>query len=602
MIDPFLLLFSGRGAGVVGSNDRGDNKGSQRGLEESKDVEENKGSEGDKESEGNKGSEGNKEEEQNKGSGLSTSAEEEVKKAFQASTICGEASKETTLSQEVIDIRKKTCNLKSVEDVSPNSPKNPQNVKNVEKILGDQYGKLKKDKEEDDKEDVDDENKDDKGKKDNEAQKMFENLFPLSKDKNVYTYSNFLKAIALFPSICSNDVSSDKEKVLDVCRHVLAAMFAHFEHETGSLTKAVEKKDHRDIYCNEKAWRKDAYPCAKGEDEYYGRGALQLSWNYNYGPFSKAMFGDPMILLNNPDWVATTWLNFAAAMWYFVIPQPPKPSMLEVLDGSWKPNTKQESRKHSPGFGLTTAIINGACECGSNPHEANAQNERAEHYKKFAKKLGYDFKKDKDKKKKNKKDKDDNKEDIEHNKDDKDENKKDKDDNQKDNENEELYCKDMSLFPMEEDCGKESEEKKYDDDERKLYWEWDCWAKDCKLVTYQTAYSALVEGDYAKCKEEKKTNDKNCAQNKDMNPHRFGPEPSIELQPKTPIEQAVDADDSGHNEYDKINIIREERKLCDEVCPRGPFFPLLVVFSSWRMISHIECVCESKCVGEKKCE
>ncbi|WP_305417689.1 hypothetical protein [Photobacterium leiognathi] len=28
----------------------------------------------------------------------------------------------------------------------------------------------------------------------------------------------------------------------------------------------------------------------------FGRGAKQLSWNYNYGPFSEAMFGDKMVL------------------------------------------------------------------------------------------------------------------------------------------------------------------------------------------------------------------------------------------------------------------------------------------------------------------
>jgi len=37
------------------------------------------------------------------------------------------------------------------------------------------------------------------------------------------------------------------------------------------------------------------WPCGKiggGWQKYYGRGAKQLSYNYNYGPFSDAMFGD----------------------------------------------------------------------------------------------------------------------------------------------------------------------------------------------------------------------------------------------------------------------------------------------------------------------
>ena len=76
-----------------------------------------------------------------------------------------------------------------------------------------------------------------------------------------------------------------------------------------------------------------SYPCEPGQ-KYYGRGAKQLSWNYNYGAFSQAMFGDPQVLLDQPELVATTWLNFASAIWFFVSPQPPKPSMLQVVDGS----------------------------------------------------------------------------------------------------------------------------------------------------------------------------------------------------------------------------------------------------------------------------
>ena len=101
-----------------------------------------------------------------------------------------------------------------------------------------------------------------------------------------------------------------------------------------------------------------AYPCSPGK-QYYGRGAKQLSWNYNYGTFyadrrlssiirlshlfttvvlcgmtelrsskhypliipfvgafSRAMYGDSSVLLKNPELIADTWLNFASALWY----------------------------------------------------------------------------------------------------------------------------------------------------------------------------------------------------------------------------------------------------------------------------------------------
>ena len=46
----------------------------------------------------------------------------------------------------------------------------------------------------------------------------------------------------------------------------------------------------------------------------------------------------PGLLLEQPDLVAESWLGFAAALWFLVTPQPPKPSMLSLIDRSWQPN------------------------------------------------------------------------------------------------------------------------------------------------------------------------------------------------------------------------------------------------------------------------
>ena len=50
------------------------------------------------------------------------------------------------------------------------------------------------------------------------------------------------------------------------------------------------------------------------------------------------MFDDRRLLLDHPDFVADTWLNLASATWFYTTPQPPKPSMLHVIDGTWLPN------------------------------------------------------------------------------------------------------------------------------------------------------------------------------------------------------------------------------------------------------------------------
>jgi len=110
-------------------------------------------------------------------------------------------------------------------------------------------------------------------------------------------------------------------------------------------------------------WAGKKWPCPEGV-EYYGRGMKQLSYNYNYGPFSEVMFGDASVLLNDPDRVAREgWLAVASAFWFYMTPQSPKPSMHDVVAGFWKPNGNDVAQGIKKGFGATVNIINGGLEC-----------------------------------------------------------------------------------------------------------------------------------------------------------------------------------------------------------------------------------------------
>ena len=88
-------------------------------------------------------------------------------------------------------------------------------------------------------------------------------------------------------------------------------------------------------------------------------------------------------LLENPDLVASTWLNLASATWFYAYPQPPKPSMLHVIDGTWKPNKGDMKNRLEPGFGATIMIINGGIECGHGSEKPQALHRQA-YYRKFA--------------------------------------------------------------------------------------------------------------------------------------------------------------------------------------------------------------------------
>ena len=292
-----------------------------------------------------------------------------------------------------------------------------------------------------------------------------------------YTYRHFLQATGKFPSFCgSYDDGRDSDAI---CRKALATMFAHFTQETGGHTAHWEVPEWRQGLvhvremgwneqmrggyngeCNPSVWQGQTWPCGTFDNgefkSYFGRGAKQLSYNYNYGPFSDAMFGTVRTLLDNPEMVADTWLNLASAVFFFTYPQPPKPSMLHVIDGTWQPNERDLTNGLVTGFGVTTQIINGGVECGGSVEVAQSLN-RISYYQEFAHYLGVPVPAD-----------------------------------------EILGCAGMKQFDA-EGAGAIN-----------IYWEKDWgWSSEtptgatysCQLVSYQTPYSAFKVGDFGKCVE-----------------------------------------------------------------------------------------------------
>lgn len=330
-----------------------------------------------------------------------------------------------------------------VTAVAPGLASNPENVKRVEKIL---------------------------------PVSQWEYLFS-QRDKS-YTYTGLLQAIAKFSGVCMT--YTDGRDSDAICRKTLATMFAHFTQETGAhdpnsptpqwrqaLYFVRESGCSESTYgcpynneCNPTTWQGQTWPCGKDAQgrfkQYFGRGAKQLSYNYNYGPFSDAMFGDVKVLLNNPEQVADTWLNLASAVFFYVYPASPKPSMLHVVDGTWKPNAVDTAAGIKPGFGATTNIINGGIECGQGYEKPQSVN-RIAYYREHAAALGVPVPS-----------------------------------------TEELGCANQKSFAV---GGAGALD---------IYWDQD-WsyhaempegkAFACKLVGYQTAYFSLKAGDYQRCVE-----------------------------------------------------------------------------------------------------
>ncbi|XP_062180889.1 chitinase 10-like [Phragmites australis] len=202
-----------------------------------------------------------------------------------------------------------------------------------------------------------------------------------------YSYTAFLRAAERFPKFgADGDQATRKREV--------AAFLAQISHETtGGWATAPdgpfawglcfkEEINPPINYCdaNNTQWR-----CVPGKS-YHGRGPIQLSWNFNYGPAGKALGFDG---LNNPELVASDpEVSFKAALWFWMTPRAPKPSCHGVMVGRYRPSAADAAANRTAGFGLTTNIINGGLECGRD--DVPQVNDRIGFFRRYCGLLGVD--------------------------------------------------------------------------------------------------------------------------------------------------------------------------------------------------------------------
>jgi len=113
-------------------------------------------------------------------------------------------------------------------------------------------------------------------------------------------------------------------------------------------------------YCDD--YYKFTYPCTPGA-EYYGRGAIPIYWNYNYGAVGDAL---KVNLLDHPEYIEqNATLAFQAAIWRWMTPiKKTQPSAHDIIVGKWKPSKNDTMEKRIPGFGSTLNILYGESVCG----------------------------------------------------------------------------------------------------------------------------------------------------------------------------------------------------------------------------------------------
>ncbi|KAG6726843.1 hypothetical protein I3842_02G100500 [Carya illinoinensis] len=200
--------------------------------------------------------------------------------------------------------------------------------------------------------------------------------------KSFYTRAAFINALGSYKQFGKIGSADDSKREI-------AAFFTHATHETGSFCHIEERNDPAtENYCNAKKTgsiccramveilsekyvdalkdfcdkRYPQYPC-NPDKKYYGRGPIQLTWNYNYGAAGNSIQID---LLNSPETVATDpIISFKTALWF------------------WMTNVHQVLNQ---GFGATIRAINGAIECDG--RKTDAVKSRIQYYTQYCNQLG----------------------------------------------------------------------------------------------------------------------------------------------------------------------------------------------------------------------
>jgi hypothetical protein len=175
------------------------------------------------------------------------------------------------------------------------------------------------------------------------TEEQFNSMFPSRNP--VYTYEDLLKAIRSYPAFANT--GSDTVRIQEA-----AAILANVSHETGDLVYIEEI--NKSPYCVPGS----SHQCASGK-MYFGRGPIQISWNYNYGSIEEEL-GLP--LLQQPELVSTNpTIAWTTALWFW---------MTQSGSGSMTPH---DAMTRGPGFGETVRCLNGALECGGRGSEKVAK-------------------------------------------------------------------------------------------------------------------------------------------------------------------------------------------------------------------------------------
>ncbi|XP_073056591.1 chitinase-like protein 1 [Primulina eburnea] len=215
---------------------------------------------------------------------------------------------------------------------------------------------------------------------------QFENIFskrnsPVAHAVGFWDYRSFILSSAVYQPLGFGTTGGKLMQMKELAAflgHVGAKTSCGYGVATGGplswgLCYNKEMSPSQD-YCDD--FFKYEYPCSPGA-QYYGRGAIPVYWNHNYGKIGNDIKVD---LLNHPEYLEqNATIAFMSAMSMWMTPKKKgQPSAHDAFVGNWKPTKNDTMEKRVPGFGTTMNILYGDLICGQG--EIDPMNVLISHY------------------------------------------------------------------------------------------------------------------------------------------------------------------------------------------------------------------------------
>ncbi|MBN2802188.1 MAG: hypothetical protein JXR91_03745 [Deltaproteobacteria bacterium] len=199
----------------------------------------------------------------------------------------------------------------------------------------------------------------------------FDIYFPKAERASIYTnaYCDLADMISrLYPAFANTGTATAKK-----CE--VATFLASVKHEADMLKTAREYNPPHN-YCD---YSNDDYPCVSGQS-YYGRGPLQISFNYHYGPYSEVYYGTKTTLLNNPSLVEQNGdLAWGASLWFWMTQEGAQwgsgrnchseatggggiQGVTEVIFGNWWSSDPTQRQEYMDDISSTLGISSSTCD------------------------------------------------------------------------------------------------------------------------------------------------------------------------------------------------------------------------------------------------